>query len=63
MPRAYSQDLRDRVIALDKPTLAQPDYTVRQAEYFGMWQDREDMSGQSSREWLEALRSQQWARQ
>ena len=40
-----------------------PDSSVRQAEYFGMWADREDMQGRSSREWLEDLRSQQWLRQ
>ncbi len=37
--------------------------SVRDAEYFGMWADREDMRGLSSREWLERLRSQQWSRQ
>ncbi len=32
--------------------------SVRQAENFGMWVDREDMRGRSSRAWLEDLRSQ-----
>ncbi len=39
-----------------------PHASVRQAEYFGMWADRDDMAGQSSRAWLEDLRSQQWMR-
>jgi hypothetical protein len=34
--------------------------SVREAEYFGMWADREDMHGLSSREWLDSLRAQQW---
>jgi len=37
--------------------------SVRQAEYFGMWADREDMHGRSSRAWLEDLRSQHWMQQ
>ncbi len=36
--------------------------SVRAAEWFGMWADREDMQGLSSREWLEQLRAQQWER-
>jgi hypothetical protein len=39
------------------------EHSVREAEYFGMWADRQDMQGLSSREWLERLRSQQWSRQ
>jgi hypothetical protein len=34
--------------------------SVRDAEWFGMWADREDMPGLSSREWLTQLRAQQW---
>lgn len=34
--------------------------SVRDAEWFGMWADREDMQGLSSREWLMQLRAQQW---
>ena len=34
--------------------------SVRQAEYFGMWADREDMQERSSREWLEEFRRKQW---
>ncbi len=53
--------LRRQVAALSNVSMsAQP--SVRQAEYFGMWADREDMRGRSSREWLEDLRSQQWMR-
>jgi hypothetical protein len=36
--------------------------SVRESEYFGMWAEREDMQGLSSREWLERSRSHQWAR-
>ena len=36
--------------------------SVREAEWFGMWADREDMQEFSSREWLDQLRAQQWAR-
>jgi hypothetical protein len=34
--------------------------SVQEAEYFGMWADRKDMRGLSSREWLENLRKQHW---
>jgi hypothetical protein len=40
-----------------------PQRSVREADYFGMWADREDMQGLSSRQWLERLRNQQWNRQ
>jgi hypothetical protein len=33
--------------------------SVRDAEWFGMWADREDMQNLSSREWLTQLRAQQ----
>jgi len=36
--------------------------SVREAEWFGMWADREDMQNLSSREWLTQLRAQQWER-
>jgi hypothetical protein len=51
--------LRSQVSALDSPS-AQMERSVRDTEYFGMWAEREDMRGLSSREWLESLRSQQW---
>jgi len=51
--------LRSQVAALSSP-LASTAGSVRQAEYFGMWADREDMAGQSSRAWLEGLRTHQW---
>lgn len=54
--------LRGQVAALNEVTLSsQP--SVRQADYFGMWADREDIQGRTSREWLEELRRQQWVRQ
>ncbi len=37
-------------------------HSVRDADYFGMWADREDMRGFSSREWLEKVRARQWTR-
>jgi hypothetical protein len=37
-------------------------HSVKDAEWFGMWADREDMKGLSSREWLTQLRTQQWGR-
>lgn len=51
--------LRSQVAALNPP-LSSVEHSVRQAEYFGMWADREDMQGQSSRAWLEQLRAKQW---
>ena len=59
---AEMSTLRGQVAALSSPATP-PRRSVRKAEYFGMWADREDMRGQSSRAWLEQLRSQQWARQ
>lgn len=53
--------IRSQVAALSGSSI-QAGQSIRQAEYFGMWADREDMQGQSSREWLERLRGQQWMR-
>lgn len=53
--------LRRQVAALSSGSLSS-EPSVRQADYFGMWADREDMQGRTSREWLEDLRSQQWIR-
>ena len=37
--------------------------SIRQAEYFGIWADREDLPvSATSREWLEQWRKQQWQR-
>lgn len=49
--------LRSQVAALSGAS-ATESRSVRQADYFGMWADREDMRGRSSRAWLEDLRSQ-----
>ena len=54
--------LRSRVSALGSQSV-RSDRSVREAEYFAMWAERDDMRGLSSREWLENLRSQQWRRQ
>lgn len=57
---AEMTSLRGQVAALNSASVSAQS-SVRQAEYFGMWADREDMAEQSSRTWLEKLRSQQWA--
>ena len=54
--------LRSQVAALSSASVSET-RSVRQAEYFGMWADREDMRGRSSRAWLEDLRSQHWMQQ
>jgi hypothetical protein len=54
--------LRSQVAALSSASASET-RSVRQAEYFGMWADREDMRGRSSRAWLEGLRSQHWMQQ
>ena len=56
---AEMSTLRSQVAALSSAT-ASGSRSVRQAEYFGMWADREDMRGRSSRAWLEELRAQHW---
>ena len=53
--------LRSRVSALGSRDVPPPG-SVREREYFGMWSDRQDMRGLSSREWLDSLRSEQWTR-
>jgi len=59
--------LVEEILEQRLPTPGSPsvrsDRSVRETEYFGMWADREDMRGLSSREWLESLRAQQWMRQ
>ena len=53
--------LRSRVSALGSRDVTLQG-SVRDTAYFGMWSDREDMRGLSSREWLDSLRGQQWTR-
>jgi hypothetical protein len=36
---------------------------IRDAAFFGIWADRQDMQGQSTRDWLETQRNGQWSRQ
>lgn len=36
--------------------------SIREAEWFGMWADREDIRELSSREWLTQQRNHQWTR-
>jgi len=42
-----------------------PDYyrPIEEEEFFGMWADREDMKGKTSREWLEEQRRKHWKSQ
>jgi hypothetical protein len=55
--------VRSRVAALaGEKESAQSLASVKDDEGFGMWVDREDMRGLSSREWLAQIRAQQWAR-
>ena len=51
--------LRSQVAALDISS-SEVNNSVRQADYFGMWDQRDDMLEDSSRAWLEQWRSQQW---
>jgi len=53
--------LRREVAALSDAS-APSDRSVREGEFFGMWADRPDMQGRSSREWLQDLRARQWTR-
>jgi hypothetical protein len=39
-----------------------PSRSIRDAEFFGMWADRKDMEGMSSRDWLDNMRDSQWSR-
>ncbi|MGH7493852.1 MAG: hypothetical protein ACREOO_15855 [bacterium] len=53
--------VRRRVATLAGENQPQPAHgSAREAEWFGMWADREDMQGISSREWLTQARLQQW---
>lgn len=55
--------VRRQVAALANDNHTQRSFrSIRDAEWFGMWADREDMAGLSSREWLTQLRAQQWGR-
>ena len=57
-------NVRRRVAALvDAPHSAQTTHSVKGAEWFGLWADREDLRELSSREWLPQLRSRQWSGQ
>jgi len=54
--------LRNQVFASLENSSAKTKSSVRKAEYFGIWANREDMPEDSSRAWLEQLRSTQWNR-
>jgi len=55
--------VRSRVAALaDENQSTQSHASMKDAEGFRMWADREDMQGLSSREWLSRIRAQQWTR-
>lgn len=36
--------------------------SIREAEFFGMWADRQDLIDKSTQEWLDDLRKKQWSR-
>jgi hypothetical protein len=54
--------LRSQVVASLENSTPKTTIPVREAEYFGIWANREDMPEDSSRVWLEQLRSTQWSR-
>jgi hypothetical protein len=54
--------LRSQVLASLEDSSSKTRGSVRDAEYFGMWANREDMPEGSSRAWLEQWRSTQWSR-
>jgi len=56
--------LRDQVVLIrssnqqdSDPDLDRP---IEEEEFFGMWADREDMKGKTSREWLQEQRRKHW---
>ncbi len=51
--------LRQEVNALSN-TSTSIQTSVQQADYFGIWAEREDIQDRSSRAWLEDLRDRQW---
>ncbi len=53
--------LRSRVSELEHAPVAR-DRSVRETEFFGMWADRDDMRGKTSRQWVEEQRQSQWTR-
>lgn len=53
--------IRSQLERLRQSSSPQPQ-SVKSMGYFGMWSDRDDMRGLSSREWLNRLRNEQWAR-
>ncbi len=51
--------IRRRLAALVSNNQTERSFSsIRDTEWFGMWADREDMQGLSSREWLTRLRAQ-----
>jgi len=52
--------LRQQLLQTNKQ--ATPSQAIRETEFFGMWADRDDIQGQSSRQWLTTIRAKQWRR-
>lgn len=56
--------LQDQVqlIHNSNPCKSNPDWyrPIEEEEFFGMWADREDMKGKTSREWLQEQRRKHW---
>jgi hypothetical protein len=65
---ARVQDLLEKEFPTDKDTEPNGQETpirrsIKDAAFFGIWADRPDMQGQSSRDWLRTQRDGHWARQ
>ncbi|MCB0176884.1 MAG: hypothetical protein KDI02_16320 [Anaerolineae bacterium] len=54
--------LKSQVAALNQ-SRTQKIQSIREADFFGMWADRDDMQGRTSQEWLDELRKKQWTHQ
>ena len=51
-------DARETAQGAEKDLLVR---SIREAEFFGMWADRKDLAGKSSRDWLNNLRTSHWS--
>jgi hypothetical protein len=57
---AEMMTLRERVARLETEEAKPAVRSVREASYFGVWAEREDMSDCTSRQWLQRKRQEQW---
>lgn len=51
---------RQQLLRLGKPSTPFQLSSIRQATFFGIWADHEEMEKLSSREWLTNIRTKQW---